>query len=374
MNSSSVIALGLVALLASAGCKPLVDSCPEADFHVSEGAVEGDGSEARPFPTIAAALSAAPSVADSCEVVTIRLQGGVHHESVTLSTRALSLMGEGTEFFGNFNNPGGATLAIERLQIRQAPQFGVRQVGGELLLRSVTISGTTLSQNDPGSGTALRISGGAFVELDVVTLEQNSSQALSADGEGTRVSASLLIVRNNGVHPLVQQSVSSGNSRHLGAIEIQGGTAFSGRSITVRDNAGVGVAVTDGSSAFLARSTLQGTHDVNFGSGPYSANLRVKSSEVELNQVDTTDTFVGVHVIDSKVTYLRGNVSRNGVGMAFHETDGFVHTPSNYNPLMCIDRVAFRENDTPTQFDLLPIPESGPVPAAYCARVALGVD
>ncbi len=89
--ATASLVTSLSALLASAACTPLAPTCPEATFYALAGAASDNGSETQPFGTIAAVLAAAPSVADSCEVITVYLQGGTFNENVTLP-RSLQLI------------------------------------------------------------------------------------------------------------------------------------------------------------------------------------------------------------------------------------------------------------------------------------------
>ncbi|HUU58350.1 MAG TPA: hypothetical protein VMZ50_02300, partial [Phycisphaerae bacterium] len=80
MRSSSVIFLMSASILA------VPAAAPAADLHVDGAAKAGDGSKARPFPTITAALAAAHKVepnADSGEPVIIHVASGTYKPKAT---------------------------------------------------------------------------------------------------------------------------------------------------------------------------------------------------------------------------------------------------------------------------------------------------
>ena len=375
--ATAFLVTSLSALLASAACTPLAPSCPDATFYALAGAASGNGSETQPFGTIAAALAAAPSVADSCEVITVYLQGGTFNENVTLP-RSLQLIGkEGAVIRGRIENLGGHDLYLDRLAIQAAPSYGVLQAGGMLEMRSVTVSGTVANANDLASGTGILIKGGAVADLSLVNSNDNQGQGLAATDAGTTVKVSVATISRNQANSLAQSQFTTLET-HVGAVEARHGAYLSMQTITLEDNLGFGARVSRGARAFLKGGAIRGTRDISFGRGNISANASVSHlSELEMQDITLERSFVGVIAFQGFFTMLGGQITRNEIGAAFAYRDLRAVAPG-YDPSLCIDRVIFRDNGRVADYqDLLPIPlppdldgTPAPIPAAFCRRVS----
>ena len=173
---------------------------PSASYSVRAGAARGDGSATSPFGTLAAALLAA-ELARACRVE-LHVGAGSYQGDLTItrptviSGGALSLA-QSPIVEGAIRNGGGHPLVLRSLRIAGAMGAGVAQSGGELELVEVSIVGTRAAPGDPASGTGLRLAGGVKARLTAVVLAGHAARALWAEGAGTLVTWSDVLVERN---------------------------------------------------------------------------------------------------------------------------------------------------------------------------------
>lgn len=187
-------------------------------------AAPGDGTAARPFPTIAAAFEWARG-ANACRL-DVHVAAGAYGADLEV-TRPTEIVGAsrtavlvtggivnrtthpvGIRHLTFRNTPGvavsveaSASTTIEDVGFVRPALHAIRQRGGRLVLTSSRVEGTVAGTAERVQGTALHLSGGVQAEISDVLLSANASGALVARGAGVRVIARRLTIRDTGNNP-----------------------------------------------------------------------------------------------------------------------------------------------------------------------------
>jgi hypothetical protein len=232
--------------------------CPRAVYEVSAKAQPGgDGSPAKPFATVGAAL-AAGAKAGACDVK-VHIAPGTYAEGTLAITRDTSLLGQNVSAVvleGVVAMKDAHRLSLESLTLRPAKNAlapaieighprarvvvqtvrvlepvtcGLCQAGGTLSAVGLEITGVRATTT-PGTGTAISLTGGVRAELSWVRLAHNT-HALYAAGETTLVTVHGLVVEHTGHSPFIDDYYATHGvcpDVHMGAVEFDAGAQGTG--------------------------------------------------------------------------------------------------------------------------------------------------
>lgn len=327
-------------------CTPTgASSCPAGDYadpgaeavgatvvHVRAGADPGaaDGSEARPFATLAAGLARAGDggwvlVARGEYAETIRVAAGASAHVLGACAARVTVRGSGPAGTGGV--PTVAAGASARVD-----------------LRGVTVT---------GAGRGLQASGGASLRATGVAVDASTELAVDARGAGTAVTLTGCAVRDTrpGVESRIGRGVSAQDgatvlavataidrSTQIGVVALDAGTRVTLRGCAVRDTRPVGGAlgrgiVTQAGAAVEAEATVL-AGNAEYGAVALSGRLTLRGSIVRGTRPNADGSGgVGVSAsMDSSVTaedlLVDGNafagVSADGAGASLTLTRGVV--------------------------------------------------
>ena len=295
---------------------------PMVTYHVSaEAGDEGDGSEAGPFRTVSRALEHAETL--QAMKVRVILHSGVYDESINI-TRATDIIGcEPVPKIKGTIDGGGRNLRLEKIEVREAIEQGVRQDGGTLEMTGCRIVGTRRSGGDPSSGRGLTLSGGATAVLSGCVFRSNEGQAILLTGTGTRATCSDLQAAYNRVHPDAAQNAADNNDvSGTGCIEVSDGAKFQMEEFDLVGNEYIGLQLRGGSSAHLRYGRIDGTENLdNYG----GYNLAVfDGSHIELQHIVTSNGTCGLFIVASWLRVIDIELIGNSIGIACWEPpDGY---------------------------------------------------
>jgi hypothetical protein len=295
---------------------------PMVTYYVSAGAGEdGDGSEANPFGTINQALEHADAL-DAMKV-RVMLGYGVYEEDIA-ATRATDIIGDETipKIRGRIDG-AGRNLKLENIEIREAPDWGVRQAGGVLEMTNCRIVETRRSGNDPASGRGVTLSGGATAVFISCVFRSNEGQALLLTGEGTIATCSDLQAAYNRVHPAAADLAAESNDiSGTGCIEVTNGAKLQMEEFDLVGNEFIGVLLRDGSSAHLRYGRIDGTESIENRGGLNLSLLH--DSRIELQHIVTSNGMCGLFMFHSWLRVIDIELISNSIGIACQEPpDGY---------------------------------------------------
>ena len=360
------------------GCASLGDGCPAGDFadglpgdaiYVLAGAVDGDGSERRPFGTIASALSGSGA--------TIALGKGAYAEEVILpagiavvgacpaattlssvgassSRGVITVIGEGVSVSGvqirDSARPGlavggaGASLTIEDVAIDGAELAGVIVLdGGALVARSLLVRGTR--PRDGTGGYGIYVAQGGQLDIVAATLVANHDAGLLATDAGTvvRLAASAIIdteapgPSSAGGHGVVVQlaadvrlaDVLLSNNRDAGIFAIADGSTIDIERSLVRrtrqrandGKGGLGLFCQDGAAITARALVVAGNHEA--GVVASAAHVAIDDAHIRDTQHggDATSLGVGLLARDGAKVELERVVVDGNVGLGLAAVD-----------------------------------------------------
>jgi hypothetical protein len=377
--------------------------CTYSVVYVDRRAVvlgERDGSQARPYRTLAAALQHAED-RDVCGVE-IRLADGVYWENIVL-TRHTTLDGEsraGVLLVGSIVNNAGVDLTVRDLRVAavdgpggiftdapcavttvanvvvdRSARFGIYQRGGVLTVLSSVVRRTEAHDDSRFDGTALYLTGGVQAALGVVEISDNASGAIVASGGQTQVYATSVSVTGTGVNPFFRGEAGWLNDVPA-AVEVTDDALLLMEFGTISRNELAGLRVRDGGRAHFRYGLIERTEDVpdheNLATG--NAVAITDGSILELSHFTLTRGALAALLISGAfATASDGVVSWHPIGAAIQG----MPPPSDptygiESAVECLeDDVDYARNDRPLDTSVLPLPCIGPdCPAPRCRRVA----
>lgn len=271
-------------------CRDTLSTCSFTVLHVNAGttADEPDGTRARPFPTIGAALARAEAT-DLCGV-SLRVGPGVYDEDLSI-TRHTKILGdpESVPFavpfvVGSVNNAGPHFLELRDL-ILSAPGdapatalsvthpcastrlddvavlgyrgLGLHQESGSFAFVDVHVSDTRAIQGKPSAGTGVLLTCGVVGRMTDVTLRGNESAGLIATGAGTDVEAFDLVATGTRVHPDYIAQRPTGFP--WGAVHVRDEARLVARGFRLAHNWVVGIHVDVGAEALFEQGRVART-------------------------------------------------------------------------------------------------------------------
>ena len=290
---------------------------PMVTYYVSAGEGEGgDGTEVYPFGTITRALEHA----DALEAMKVRvmLGYGVYEEDILIN-RATDIIGDETipKIRGTIDG-AGRSLLLENIEIREAQDYGVRQVGGNLEMRNCRIVETRRSGNDPSSGRGVTLSGGTTAILTCCVFRSNDGQALLIKGEGTKATCSDLQATYNRVNPTAaQQAAESNDVSGTGCIEVTDGAKLQMEEFDLVSNEYIGVLLRDGSRAHLRYGRIDRTENIE-NRGGFNLSL-LHDCRIELQHIVTSNGMCGLFMFHSWLRVIDIELIGNSIGIACQE-------------------------------------------------------
>jgi hypothetical protein len=344
---------------------------------------KADGSQLKPFPTVAAALAKATAV--NATSLTIQLMNGTYSENVNID-RPTSIIGEtrdGAVIRGTISNSVFTSLRVENLTLKDSPNgavtvlgpcedpfggetfyrpcpstsatvvrsvsitapvnWGIRQAGGTVDIYDVSISDLVATVPVYGfrSGAAIHLYWQSTANIENTRL-QNNPQGLVVQDSYVRMWAGNDVSFSKGRVP--------GRNEIAPAIEISNGAvlvgaprdpidpqywyANVGRTLTMFKNAGCGIAVFAGGSADLDGVLVQYTQVVpgtpdNYATQAYVEHGTLRLSSFHLEGGDSSytgyNTLSGVNAQQGAVLELyRGNVKYHLVGITHYSDEPWI--------------------------------------------------
>lgn len=360
----------------------------------------GTGSESSPVATIAEAISLARA-AGACGIE-LHLSPGIYPESIDVPLD-LEIAGndEGVVIEGSIVNRGGWSLDIDRITLRSSPWpgaivvdsacassteisratiegatgAGIAQRGGSIRLGLSIVRGTLPVPGEPGSGTGVKLTGGAKAVLGLVALEENRGGGLLAMGTETEVYAGAVVVARNEITPHLEP-LPPGDVPQAPGIDVRDGALLLMQFGVVRENQLYGLMVREGSRAHIRFTRVERTMSLpEFHPYHWAAdsNVVVVRSRIELASVTLSRALVGLLMLDSLGAGTRGEISHHEIGLAVSWSGPPID--ETYNLVRCLtDRTPFINNVRNIDASTLPLPPPDlpgeePPPAPPCARV-----
>jgi hypothetical protein len=347
--------------------------CDPTVYHVRAGAgAAPDGTVARPFPTIVAALAAAEAAA-LCGVE-VQVADGTYPEDLVI-TRDTAIFGasrNGVHLPATILNEGPhevnlarlvidgssilgavvvddpcATTTIAGVRIEDAQRWGVWQQGGTLEVVDVTVRGTGATGGNVAYGTGVYLTGGVEATLVGLDLLNNEGGGLVATGVGTDVSAHGVVAEGNRTNSFFADELVS-NVEYGG-----GGARASDRAVLVLQssalsrNENFGLLVDNGATATFEHGTIESTRQVG-GVRGYNV-LVVHAGALELvDFVSERAALAGIGLADAEVDAHDGEVSHCPIG---------VYVSSEAFDLGRLRDVRYIDNDRNLDSSVLPVPE-----------------
>jgi hypothetical protein len=349
------------------------------EYHVQDGAIDGDGSSDHPFESIGEALDRAEEER-ACEA-TVIVGPGTYRENLSIR-RDTHIFGAGKDVValsGTIENSGphelwlyhltmkyiyspggiivenaGATTILYDVLIDRAALYGVRQHGGTLAIYHSEIRYTYQYWDDLAEGTALFLSGGVEAHLFNVSLLGNGSAGLVASDDGTVVSATSLDVRNNSSNFWFRDEIGSSYADGYAAVEVRDGARLFASDYSIVDNRGTGLFVHDDAEAFLSSGTITGTQSVSTSNGDkLGSNIVVKAAILELEDFTSSwASLAGLQLLYGRFSGSRGAISQNVIGVHNIQSDD-----STYDYFGCIDEIVMAGNDRNFDGTTLAVPD-----------------
>lgn len=351
--------------------------CVQGDFtyYVVAKSRRGNGSVSLPFAKINQALLAAHK--EKACAVQVNVAPGVYQENLNI-TRETTISGsrEGPAILaGTITNIKGQYLAISSFNVRHAKKWGIIQFGGELHLRSVSITFGLGKGSFQIMPFALMIAGGAQAELMAVTINDNIGPALIIRGEQTRVWANNLGIERNKLFSTAWDMAEYNKLSYLAALEVSDGARLFAENVVISGNEFEGLRVHRSAQAhfntveFSDTTVIAGGGDVLADGG--GDNISMGSGGVL--EVENFETYgaaaCGARIKNSYLTLRAGKIHDNTVGVADVGSEYEV----GYNPFNCISGsdVAWYNNATNYGSNFLPIPDPACLlsdPPEYCSN------
>jgi hypothetical protein len=365
-------------------CEPAPPECPAkacvyTTYHVRPPrgglAISPDGSEARPFPTIARALERAAEI-DLCGVA-IELARGDYLEDVALS-RDTRIRGESllnTTINGSVESGGAYELVLERLRvtggisvdhpcatptlsgvsIRGARGFGVLQRGGALEVHNSVVLRTLAQPERLTRGTGIFLACGIQAVLDGVEISESDASGLQVVGNGTSLVATRLTVTKTAAHPTVVGLVSRPDCvlpKGAGAVQVRDGARMTVSIFTMDDNALISLLVGWDATATLQHVTIAHTRQLEGRCGAGHGAMAVHGGAIELRNFAVLHSdLAGVHVAEgSEMDLHQGLIAHNDVGASVVDAD--------FNIARLRDRVEYLDNERTLSATAYPVPEA----------------
>ncbi|MCC6622211.1 MAG: hypothetical protein IT385_13185 [Deltaproteobacteria bacterium] len=342
---------------------------------------EADGSDARPYRTIDAAVVAH----HTCDPLIVSLPvDGAHVESVVLYGVDLELRGRGSGLYGRLESIGG-DLVLDDLVVDGGEGVGVHKRGGLLHVRNVTVSHVSAVAGAADSGFGILLEDGASGDLAAVILEDNRGPGLALRGSTTEASAALLTVRRSGTNTGAAIRLRELYGKFLGGVEVhEGATLFLSLS-AVTDGNGVGIGVFDGGRARIDSVSVERiarvtTVDADGEAFVESGLIVANGAVADIERVDVVDAFIGVQVLQGYLTQLLGTLQRLNTGVFFSDavpSATFVRTPTEYRWWGCTRDTLVLDTDASVYVTSYQSPTNYPGPGdvvtgpleSYCRRV-----
>ena len=341
---------------------------------VEAGRMGGDGSSARPYGSIPGALAAA--IARKVCAVVILLGPGDYRDPVVIKlphvkigNRAAVVLAGGSPpprpvVRASIEHRSGGLLELEGIDVRAPAGVAIRQVGGRMSLRGVSVAGTAAQPKNADTGIGLWVSDGGDAVVQSSTFLNNAHQGVRAEGPGTRLWVQTTTIRQTGVHPLVltrmKASPQSGDF-DVGALHVKRSASSWINNVTIDESAVSGVHVSQGARMRFERSIVNRTTSRdNVGGHAVSA---LTGGQFEwLDSSVTEATICGVSVGEGLMTLNGGFITRTPVGAC---------TRAPKSPSDCLRRgTQYREVGVPLQGDRYPVPNPlGGSAALVCPSV-----
>lgn len=336
-------------------------SVPGVTYVVRAGTASGVGSAKKPFGSVAEGLRAADA-ARACrvelEVGPGTFPGDLQISRPTLIVGANRGIGPGPTIEGAIRNSSLHPLRLRHLKIAGARGVGIEQRGGELELVEVQITGTLTSGDDPATGTAVRLSGGAKARLSTVVLSRNESRAVLAEGAGTVLHLFDALVEGNQGRPSADETAT---------VEVRDGASLFADKVVIRASAPNGLHLRGNARAHARHVQVSGTTAPASGSAPARGGNVLVSDGAMLELRDFLirgSAAAGIAVRNAFLTAEDGVIEGNPIGIwmsALPDTD--------HRWERCIGgSVVFRDNVVKTDPASVPEPECLGSGAATCMR------
>ncbi len=250
-----------------------------------------NGSQARPYSTIGAALICAPANA------TIHVASGVYHENVVVQGRKLTIEGTQAIIDGGLNGPCVTVLGV--------------QSAGTILRGLTLVNGG--GQNSQGGAVLVTDSSEATVDACVI----RNSQGQSGGGIAARNSSKLHVLDS-----LIENNVGL---QQGGGIAVDGGL-LEVVNTTIRSNStsqnGGGIHVQNGADLSLDGVIIENNTAGQFGGGLAFSNGQVLLNKVRVAFNSSNQNGAGIYAQNSPHVTAFGlkvanNTAQNGVGGLF---------------------------------------------------------
>jgi len=265
-----------------------------------------DGSEARPFLSLRAALAAAPDGA------LVRIEAGIYREPLVI-TRSIVLMGKGAGRTRIVGDPAGTAVEVrgaERVQLHGLSIEGgstcLAFTGGTHRLQNVELRGCTQA-GLLGRGASIQMLSSAISDVN------GGRDGRGIDLDGGVLEARLVSLQAAGRRGMVLHAAR-------GLLE----------DVEVRESSLSALQVTDGAEARVVRGSYQGrggatlyaggsrlsVEDVQIRKGEYAV-LGFRGAELEVRGGELTDYAVaGVAMVNSHGSVERVTIARGGTEAA----------------------------------------------------------
>ena len=355
---------------------PPGSGCVQGDFtyYVVAKSRRGNGSVSLPFAKINQALLAAQK--EKACAVQVNVAPGVYQENlnITRETTISGSRGGSAILAGTITNTTGQYLAISSFNVRHAKKWGIIQFGGELHLRSVSITfgiGKGFFRSMP---FALKIAGGAQAELMSVTINDNIGPALIIHGEQTRVWANSLGIERNKLFSKAWDMAEHNQQSYLAALEVSDGARLFAENIVISGNGFWGLRVHRLAQAHLNTVEFSDTTAIaGVGNDDAEGGDNISMGSGGVLEVENFETFgaasCGAKINNSYLTLRAGKIHDNTIGVADLGSEYEV----GYDPFDCISGsdVAWYNNGTTYDSNFLPITDPaclGSNPPEYCSN------
>jgi len=366
-----------------------------------------DGSSARPYRSINDALARADR--DKACGVEIALAAGRYTETIVL-TRATRITGAGatrTSIVGSILDRDGYDLSVSALHLHRSPdpgaivvdgacpsstkigdvaissatRNGIFQRGGSFRASNVTVSNTHALADERHAGAGIRLVDGVQGVLGQMSLHDNGSGALSAEGFGTRVYIAQSTANDN-TGNLFFTSVVDEVGGLGAAIEAERGALLLAEFTNIKNNNFVGLLVASGARAHYRYGTISGTAIARVGFetiGGYNASLTGATAEFGDISLLAAE-LVGLGLRDSAATASGGIVTPSPIGMSLQESPDYTREQLYqcvFSPMEFLGFDADRDENPLVLFparvpcfgDCPPVPcVSVPFDCSWCAR------
>jgi hypothetical protein len=358
-------------------------------LHVSANAMkEGDGSVARPFRTITAALARAQIA--NMGAVDLRVAPGRYEEHLQI-TRHTRILGTDaplliTTLAGSIENrgpwslevrhlaivdsgsgpPGAlfvrhpcASTILERVSILHPVGFGISQRGGRFTAQALFVDNTWPAS--PTVGAAIFLDGGVEAGLRGVHISRSHGGGLVIKDPETRASASMLEITDTEANPFAVDGDISNPG--LASLEIRDGARFLGRFVTVDRNELAGVLVYNGAICDLTYARISNTRS-------YSVDAFVRLGGINLTVFNATCRMSGFTISDGELCGVNLGMPLETPPVSVDLFDGFIVRHAiganvqveGYDPVrLRRATVVYADNDIDIQIGSFPLPAFPPV-------------